>query len=163
MTLNFLKTLYVTTISLLIRKFALSTKLKAFTFIEMVLSLLITITILTLLPNIIKLTNFYFHEAYENNRTEYSFFQADLSHIVNNSHATLKIENHNSIIVQTKDERNYIKFKNNKLIYENEGRGNITLLNNVIAAKFHNTNSKVIVINLKIGDANQYYEKTLYI
>ncbi|PTF01509.1 competence protein ComG, partial [Staphylococcus devriesei] len=36
-------------------------------------------------------------------------------------------------------------------------------LNNVITAKFHNTNSKVIVINLKIGDANQYYEKTLYI
>ncbi|PNZ86087.1 competence protein ComG [Staphylococcus devriesei] len=163
MTLNFLKTLYVTMICLLTKKFALSTKLKAFTFIEMALSLLITIIILTLLPNIIKLTNFYFHEAYENNRTEYSFFQADLSHIVNNSHTTLKLENHNSIIVQTKNERNYIKFKNNKLIYENEGRENITLLNNVITAKFHNTNSKVIVINLKIGDANQYYEKTLYI
>ncbi|SUM59970.1 Late competence protein ComGF, access of DNA to ComEA [Staphylococcus petrasii] len=144
-------------------KCALNINLKAFTFIEMLLSLLVTLLVLSLIPQILKLTQFYLHESYENNQTEYAFFQSDLSHLSNNSHTSFQIINRNTILVHEKEEKSYIKFKNSKLIYENKGRGNITLLNNVIDFKANSINSKIIKVTLKIGDEKVNYEKEFYI
>ncbi|PNZ66428.1 competence protein ComG, partial [Staphylococcus croceilyticus] len=116
-------------------KCALNINLKAFTFIEMLLSLLVTLLVLSLIPQMLKLTQFYLHESYENYQTEYVFFLSDLSHLSNTPQASFQIINKNTILVHEKQEKSYIKFKNSKLIYENKGRGNITLLNNVIDFK----------------------------
>ncbi|RTX87565.1 hypothetical protein E2558_04260 [Staphylococcus pragensis] len=137
--------------------------LKAFTFIEMLLSLLITLLVLSLIPQMLKLTHFYLHESYENYQTEYTFFLSDVSHLSNKSNTSFQIINKNTILVQEKEGKGYIKYKNSKLIYENNGRGNITLLNNVIDFKTKSINSKIIKVTLKIGDETINYEKEFYI
>lgn len=47
---------------------------KGFTFIEMLISLLITIIILTIIPHLFRLTDTYLSAAYEFDQLEYSFF-----------------------------------------------------------------------------------------
>ncbi|MCJ1668102.1 hypothetical protein MT339_06675 [Staphylococcus sp. NRL 19/737] len=129
----------------------------------MLLALLITLLILNLIPGILKLTQYYLRESYENYQTEYAFFQSDMSHLLSKPQTSFQIVKENTILIREKEEKSFIKYKNSKLIYENNGRGNITLLNNVIYFNIKCINAKIIKIRLKIGDEKVNYEKELYI
>lgn len=76
MKLNFTKIRYVITIIQQREKFASDLVIKGFTFIEMLISLFITILILTVMPNLIRLTDTYLINAYEFDQSEYSFFSS---------------------------------------------------------------------------------------
>ncbi|UDI78186.1 hypothetical protein HYI43_06410 [Staphylococcus taiwanensis] len=129
----------------------------------MALSLTIAIMIFTLMPNIYKIANYYLKESYDINQTEFAFFQVDINNITKSKKVSFQLINQSTILIHSNGKDNYLKFKNHKIIYESNRRGNITFLNNVLEAHFHRLNSEIILLNLKIGEKNNYYEKTIYL
>lgn len=74
MKLKFIKIRYAIIIVYLRIRSVFSSVTKGFTFIEMLISLLITIIILTIIPHLFRLTDTYLSAAYEFDQLEYSFF-----------------------------------------------------------------------------------------
>lgn len=161
--LNFLPIRYVDYIKKLKLNLALNIKLKSFTLIEMLDSLLLTIMMLTFFPQLIKMTHSFLYETYNSYQTEYAFFQTNITQIISKKHNDIKIRDKHTIIINNQSTKDYIEFKNNKLIYKINGNGNIILLNNVINAEFQILSSNIIKLQLKIGDKNNYYEKDLFL
>ena len=143
--------------------FVLNIKLKSFTLIEMLVSLLLTMMMLTFFPQLIKLTHSFLYETYNSYQTEYAFFQTNITQIFLKSSHDIKIKDKNTIIINNQSSKDYIEFRNNKLLYKINGNGNIILLNNVINAEFLPLSSNFIKLKLKIGDKNNYYEKNLFL
>ena len=73
MKLKFIKIRYAIIIVYLRIRSVFSSVTKGFTFIEMLISLLITIIILTIIPHLFRLTDTYL-STYEFDQLEYSFF-----------------------------------------------------------------------------------------
>lgn len=163
MKLNFTKIRYVITIIQQREKFVSDLVIKGFTFIEMLISLFITLLILTVMPNLIRLTDTYLINAYEFDQSEYSFFQVDLNKMTNSKTITMKLINNHTIMIQRQHQNDYIKFHNHKIIFESNSKGNITLLNNVLYANFISRQRGIIEVILRIGNEVNYYDKTLFI
>ena len=136
---------------------------KGFTFIEMLISLLITIIILTIIPHLFRLTDTYSSAAYEFDQLEYSFFQLDLNKMTNSKAISLKLIDEHSILLKQQNQNSFIKYQNHKIIFVNNNRGNITLLNNVLNAKFISNHKGIIEVSLRIGNRENFYDKTLYL
>lgn len=144
-------------------KHACHYKLGAFTLIELLFTLCITILSLSLLPNIIQLTFYYLHLAQDNNDLDYEFFSRDMLKDMKSSHHQLSIENDSIIKIKNKEEEiRYIY--NNQKVYKNiNKKGNITLLNKVVTFKIIKSNNNTYKIFIRHGDANNIKEKTLYL
>lgn len=136
---------------------------KGFTFIEMLISLLITIIILTIIPHLFRLTDTYLSSAYEFDQLEYSFFQLDLNKMTNSKAISLKLIDEHSILLKQQNQNSFIKYQNQKIIFVSNNRGNITLLNNVLNAKFISNHKGIIEVFLRIGSRENFYDKTLYL
>ncbi|PNZ76263.1 competence protein ComYC [Staphylococcus capitis subsp. capitis] len=107
-------------------------KIKAFTFVEILFALSVTLLCLSLTPNIINLTSYYLHLAKNNDDLDFEFFCRDILKDIQTSKYSPSKDNDSTIKIRKKDEEiRYIY--NNKKIYKNiNQRGNITLLNNVV-------------------------------
>lgn len=136
---------------------------KGFTFIEMLISLLITIIILTIIPHLFRLTDTYLSVAYKFDQLEYSFFQLDLNKMTNSKAISLKLIDEHSILLKQQNQNSFIKYQNQKIIFVSNNRGNITLLNNVLNAKFISNHKGIIEVFLRIGSRENFYDKTLYL
>lgn len=138
-------------------------KVRAFTFIEILFALSITLLSLSLIPNIINLTSYYLYLAQDNDDLDYEFFSRDILKDIKASKYRPSKENDSTILIRKEDEEiRYIY--NNKKIYKNiNQRGNITLLNNVVTFKIIKTNNNILKIKIKQGDTNYPKEKNLYI
>ena len=136
---------------------------KGFTFIEMLISLLITIIILTIIPHLFRLTDTYLSSSYEFDQLEYSFFQLDLNKMTNSKAISLKLIDEHSILLKQQNQNSFIKYQNQKIIFVSNNRGNITLLNNVLNAKFISNHKGIIEVFLRIGSRENFYDKTLYL
>lgn len=138
-------------------------KIKAFTFVEILFALSVTLLCLSLTPNIINLTSYYLHLAKNNDDLDFEFFCRDILKDVQTSKYSPSKDNDSTIKIRKKDEEiRYIY--NNKKIYKNiNQRGNITLLNNVVFFKIIKTNNNILKIKIKQGDTNYYKEKNPYL
>lgn len=163
MKLKFIKIRYAIIIVYLRIRSVFSSVTKGFTFIEMLISLLITIIILTIIPRLFRLTDTYLSAAYEFDQLEYSFFQLDLNKMTNSKAISLKLIDEHSILLKQQNQNSFIKYQNHKIIFVSNNRGNITLLNNVLNAKFISNHKGIIGVFLRIGSRENYYDKSLYL
>ena len=161
MKLKFIKIRYAIIIVYLRIRSVFSSVTKGFTFIEMLISLLITIIILTIIPHLFRLTDTYLSAAYEFDQLEYSF---SIDNKMTNSKAiSLKLIDEHSILLKQQNQNSFIKYQNHKIIFVSNNRGNITLLNNVLNAKFISNHKGIIGVFLRIGSRENYYDKSLYL
>lgn len=141
----------------------LRNRIQGFTFIEMIFALLITIVILTSLPLTIKLVSHYKALANENSSIEFEFFHRDLIRDINQHNLKLFMKNNHTLILRNNESSIEYTFKNNKVYKQINGKGNVTLLNQVIVEKIIKSNDNVIKIILKVGNPNYKQIKTLYL
>ena len=71
---NYIKRKYVEKIETLTLKHVFHLKIKAFTFVEILFALSVTLLCLSLTPNIINLTSYYLHLAKNNDDLDFEFF-----------------------------------------------------------------------------------------
>lgn len=144
-------------------KNAMVKKLKAFTYVEVLFALFITILIFTILPSLFKTTHFI--EARLSNQTnlDLEFFAVDLTRdlLAKNFQIIVSYVRKSKIVIKNKDI--IYELKNNKIIKSINGKGNITLLNNVKSVEFKVVNYKTLKVNLNIIEKGHSYEKQLYI
>ncbi|MEB8086784.1 ComGF family competence protein [Staphylococcus pseudoxylosus] len=140
-------------------------KLKAFTYVEVLFALFITILIFTILPSLFKTTHFI--EARLSNQTnlDLEFFAVDLTRdlLTKNFQIIVSDVRKSKIVIKNKDKDIIYELKNNKIIKSINGKGNITLLNNVKSVEFKVVNYKTLKVNLNIIEKGHSYEKQLYI
>ncbi|MEB6059848.1 ComGF family competence protein [Staphylococcus pseudoxylosus] len=140
-------------------------KLKAFTYVEVLFALFITILIFTILPSLFKTTHFI--EARLSNQTnlDLEFFAVDLTRdlLAKNFQIIVSDVRKSKIVIKNKDKDIIYELKNNKIIKSINGKGNITLLNNVKSVEFKVVNYKTLKVNLNIIEKGHSYEKQLYI
>lgn len=140
-------------------------KLKAFTYVEVLFALFITILIFTILPSLFKTTHFI--EARLSNQTnlDLEFFAVDLTRdlLAKNPQIIVNDVRKSKIVIKNKDKDIIYELKNNKIIKSINGKGNITLLNNVKSVEFKVVNYKTLKVNLNIIEKGNSYEKQLYI
>ena len=146
-------------------KYAMVKKLKAFTYVEVLFALFITILIFTILPSLFKTTHFI--EARLSNQTnlDLEFFAVDLTRdlLTKNFQIIVSDVRKSKIVIKNKDKDIIYELKNNKIIKSINGKGNITLLNNVKSVEFKVVNYKTLKVNLNIIEKGHCYEKQLYI
>lgn len=146
-------------------KYAMVKKLKAFTYVEVLFALFITILIFTILPSLFKTTHFI--EARLSNQTnlDLEFFAVDLTRdlLTKNFQIIVSDVRKSKIVIKNKDKDIIYELKNNKIIKSINGKGNITLLNNVKSVEFKIVNYKTLKVNLNIIEKGHSYEKQLYI
>lgn len=140
-------------------------KLKAFTYVEVLFALFITILIFTILPSLFKTTHFI--EARLSNQTnlDLEFFAVDLTRdlLAKNFQIIVSDVRKSKIVIKNKDKDIIYELKNKKIIKSINGKGNITLLNNVKSVEFKVVNYKTLKVNLNIIEKGHSYEKQLYI
>lgn len=146
-------------------KNAMVKKLKAFTYVEVLFALFITILIFTILPSLFKTTHFI--EARLSNQTnlDLEFFAVDLTRdlLAKNFQIIVSDVRKSKIVIKNKDKDIIYELKNKKIIKSINGKGNITLLNNVKSVEFKVVNYKTLKVNLNIIEKGHSYEKQLYI
>ncbi|WP_336831900.1 competence type IV pilus minor pilin ComGF [Staphylococcus pseudoxylosus] len=146
-------------------KYAMVKKLKAFTYVEVLFALFITILIFTILPSLFKTTHFI--EARLSNQTnlDLEFFAVYLTRdlLTKNFQIIVSDVRKSKIVIKNKDKDIIYELKNNKIIKSINGKGNITLLNNVKSVEFKVVNYKTLKVNLNIIEKGHSYEKQLYI
>ncbi|WP_259338095.1 competence type IV pilus minor pilin ComGF [Staphylococcus xylosus] len=143
----------------------MSKKLKSFTYVELLFALFITILIFTILPSLFKTTHFIEARLANQTNLDLEFFAADLTRdlLEKNSQIIVNDICKNKIVIKNKDKDIIYEFKNNKIIKSINGKGNITLLNNVKSVEFSVVNYKTLKVNLNIIEKGNSYEKQLYI
>lgn len=161
--LNCLIRKFVPQITKIKRSIVLKNKLPSFTFIEMIFSLLITIVLLSTVPLTIKIISQYKQIALENSSIEFELFHSDL--LKEQKEDALKpiIKDKHTLHLINKEKNAEYIFKNNKIYKQINGKGNITLLNQVSMVKMIKSNDNIIKIILKVGNPNYNQYKTLFL
>ena len=80
-------------------------KIKAFTFVEILFALSVTLLCLSLTPNIINLTSYYLHLAKNNDDLDFEFFCRDILKDVQTSKYSPSKDNDSTIKIRKKDEK----------------------------------------------------------
>lgn len=144
-------------------KNAMVKRFKAFTYIEVLFALFITILIFTILPVLFKTTHFIETRLATQSNLDLEFFAVDLTRDLLEKNSRI-IENDirkNKIVIKNKDI--VYEYKNNKIIKSVNGNGNITILNNVKSVEFKIINYETLKVNLNIIEKRNFYERQLYI
>lgn len=144
-------------------EFAIIKKIKAFTYIEVLFALMITVLLLTIIPSLFKSTTALSVLANDHLNIESEFFARDLTQDLMNNEGDIMIDKSKGTQLSIKDKNKLISysFKNNKIVKSINGKGNITLLNNVKAIKFRILKNKSLLVNLKIFDRDKTFEKQI--
>jgi len=129
----------------------------------MIFSLLITIVLLSTVPLTIKIISQYKQIALENSSIEFELFHSDL--LKEQKEDVLKpiIKDKHTLHLINKEKNTEYIFKNNKIYKKINGKGNITLLNQVSMVKMIKSNDNIIKIILKVGNPNYNQYKTLFL
>lgn len=140
-----------------------SNKFRAFTYIEVLFALFITILIFSILPTLIRTTGTINEQIMNAQEVDLAFFSRDLTQdlIKENAYVLKNQSDEHHIVIRNKQRNIIYEFKNNKLIKTLDGKGNIITLHNVVSAKFKIINDKSVVINFKIFEKGIYYEKKI--
>ncbi|MDG0842538.1 ComGF family competence protein [Staphylococcus equorum] len=125
---------------------------------------MITVLLLTIIPPLFKSTTTLSILANDHLNIESEFFARDLTQDLMNRKANIIIDKskETQLLIKEKNKLISYRFKNNKIIKSINGKGNITLLNNVKAMKFQFSENKSLVVNLKIFDKDKTFEKQIH-
>ncbi|WP_251520665.1 MULTISPECIES: ComGF family competence protein [Staphylococcus] len=138
-------------------------RINAFTYIEAIFTLFITVLILSVVPILIK-TSSTIHQVYNNPAfVELEFYAYDMTkdlQSAKNAEFHTNISN-DTLIMKTKHRITRYEFKNFKIVKTINGGGNITMLNNVLNVRYEIKN-KTIVVHLKLLESGHKFEKTIY-
>lgn len=139
--------------------------IKAFTYIELLFSLMITLIILSAIPSLIKTTTLLKPQNLYHINTEIEFFARDLTNdlIAIRSGTTHTKANGKYLLFSNGEKEISYELKNDKVIKTIQGRGNITMLNNVKAINFKILKFNTIKIMLKIFEEGYVIEKEIYL
>lgn len=146
-------------------RFVIKYNIKAFTYIELLFSLMITVIILSAIPSLIKTTTLLKPQHLYHINTEIEFFARDLTNdlIALRSGTMHAKANGKHLLFSNGEKEISYELKNNKIIKTIQGRGNITMLNNVTAINFEILKLKTIKITLKIFEEGYVIEKEIYL
>lgn len=146
-------------------KNAMVKRFKAFTYIEVLFALFITILIFTILPALFKKTHFIETRLATQSNLDLEFFAVDLTRDLLEKNSRIIVNNirKNKIVIKNNDKDIIYEYKNNKIIKSVNGNGNITILNNVKSVEFKIINYKTLKVNLNIIEKRNFYERQLYI
>ncbi|QRJ69227.1 competence protein ComGF [Staphylococcus saccharolyticus] len=158
---NYLKIKYAVKILNLKLKHVSLSKLKAFSFIELLFTLSLTILVLMLLPSMICLTSYYLINAKNNDDINFDFFSRDILYDTQKLKYKLQIENSHTIKLSNNNDVIRYVFNRSKIYKNINQKGNITLLNNVVSTQILKTNNKYIKIKIKLVKTNYTQEKIL--
>ncbi|WP_240431426.1 competence type IV pilus minor pilin ComGF [Staphylococcus warneri] len=124
---------------------------------------MITIVLLSTVPLTIKIISQYKQIALENSSIEFELFHSDL--LKEQKEDALKpiIKDKHTLHLINKEKNTEYIFKNNKIYKKINGKGNITLLNQVSMVKMIKSNDNIIKIILKVGNPNYNQYKTLFL
>lgn len=136
---------------------------RAFTYIEILFALFIAVLIFSILPSLIRTTGTINEQIMNAQEIDLAFFARDLTHdlIKENAFILESQSDQRHIVIKSKQRNIIYEFKNNKIIKTIDGKGNITILHNVVNANFKIVNGKSIIINLKILEKGICYEKKI--
>lgn len=146
-------------------RYVIKYNIKAFTYIELLFSLMITFIILSAIPSLIKTTTLLKPQNLYHINTEIEFFARDLTNdliAIRNGTTHTKANGKYLLFSNGEKEISY-ELKNNKIIKTIQGRGNITMLNNVKAINFKILKFNTIKIMLKIFEEGYVIEKEIYL
>lgn len=143
------------------RKFVFKNN-NGFTMIEMLLSLSFLLIILALIPLLIKSIYVFKENAFNHSDYEMIMFRKDLADEskdakidINDFHRKIKFTRGNSSVEYT--------LMNSKIYKSINGKGNITLLNNVENFKLRRINENTILINIDIRTGGKIIHEEIYI
>lgn len=146
-------------------RYVINYNIKAFTYIELLFSLMITVIILSAIPSLIKTTTLLKPQHLYHINTEIEFFARDLTNdllAIKNGTTHTKANGKYLLFSNGEKEITY-ELKNDKIIKTIHGRGNITMLNNVKAINFKILKFNTIKIMLKIFEEGYVIEKEIYL
>ncbi|WP_437272723.1 competence type IV pilus minor pilin ComGF [Staphylococcus succinus] len=126
---------------------------------------MITFIILSAIPSLIKTTTLLKPQNLYHINTEIEFFARDLTNdliAIRNGTTHTKANGKYLLFSNGEKEISY-ELKNNKIIKTIQGRGNITMLNNVKAINFKILKFNTIKIMLKIFEEGYVIEKEIYL
>lgn len=126
---------------------------------------MITVIILSAIPSLIKTTTLLKPQNLYHINTEIEFFARDLTNdllAIKNGTTHTKANGKYLLFSNGEKEISY-ELKNDKIIKTIQGRGNITMLNNVKAINFKILKFNTIKIMLKIFEEGYVIEKEIYL
>ncbi|SCS22800.1 competence type IV pilus minor pilin ComGF [Staphylococcus caeli] len=138
-------------------------KYHAFTYLETLFTLFLITIIFSILPSLIKTVSIINNQVLNDSDIELAFFSRDFTQDLIDDNATILLKESNEHQISIKNTHKVLsyEFKNNKIIKTVNGRGNITVLNNVIMVHFKIVNNKSVVLNLKKVEKGQIYVKKI--
>jgi competence protein ComGF len=130
--------------------------------IEMMLAMLIMLTLVQLIPFLLKTILIFNTNITSIADIELEFFLRDM---IKDYKETKKVTivNKSNIKFQKDDTTYFYKLKNNKVIKEVNHSGNITMLYNVVTFNVTELNNNNFLIDIKLQDKGETIEKTLYL
>lgn len=133
-----------------------------FTMIEMILSLSVLLIILSLIPLLIKSIYQLKENAFNHTQYEIIMFRNDLSTEVKDKHININ-NHHNRIEFTNNHERIEYKLLNSKIYKSINGKGVITLLNNVVFFEIERKNLFTVILKIDIKEGDRITHEEIYI
>lgn len=138
-------------------------RFNAFTLIEMLFSFSIFCIVLSLIPPLFQTVTVLNKQVNDTSLINFEFFAQDITRELNEIPIkNITVEN-NHLVVKHEDELTNYTFTKEKIYKTIDGKGNITLLQNLKDFKITKINNKYIMVDIILIEDNQEYYKTLFI
>lgn len=143
------------------KKFVLKNN-KGFTMIEMLLSLSILLIILALIPILIKSIYTLKDNAIDHTNYELIMFRKDLSEEIKDCKVIIDYSNTRIKCIRNRNSTEYTLL-NSKIFKSINGKGNITLLNNVESLNIQQLHQNTLKLDLLIRKGDKKVHEEIYI
>ena len=139
-------------------------RIKSFSFIEMLFTMLILTIAAHLLPLLIKQAVLFNSHDTSTQYIELELFARDITQsIVTSQHKLTIIHPQKFSIATSKNQTYSYSYKNGKVIKQVNDTGYIILLNNVLSFRVATIATHHLAIHLKLVEKGEYFEKTIYL
>ena len=138
-------------------------RFNAFTLIEMLFSFSIFCIVLSLIPPLFQTVTVLNKQVNDTSLINFEFFAQDITRELNDIPIkNITVEN-NHLVVKHEDELTNYTFTKEKIYKTIDGKGNITLLQNLKDFKIAKINNKYIMVDIILIEDNKEYYKKLFI
>lgn len=139
-------------------------KIKSFSFIEMLFTMLIFSVSAYLLPLLIHHTVLFYTHNTSTQNIELELFARDITQTIVTSNHKLTINHPQKFSIATTKNQTYsYSYKNGKIIKQVNDTGYIILLNNVLSFRISTMTANHLVLQFKLVEKGEYFEKTIYL
>lgn len=140
-----------------------NSRLRAFTLLEALFSFCLFCLVLSLIPPLFQTVNLLSKQVNDTSLINFEFFAQDITRELNETPLkNIKIQNNHIMVENGKSVTDYT-FTREKIYKTINGKGNITLLQNIESYKIKRINNKYIRMDIILIEENQKYYKMLII